>query len=257
MKYKCEHCKEQFENSKIKANHIRWKHKINDDYLKQSKERINSYFDLKLGEKKTFSVTCYKCNKIHSVIEREKQFPKKEKYFCSRACANSKNFTEESRLKKSIIAKNSERVKLACKKKTLPKNKCKCCSKLTRNLNFCSRNCKKQNHLQTLNEKEKYYNLAQFRFDLKKYPREFDFTLIQKHGWYKAKNKGDNPNGINRDHLYTISDGFKNNVDPLLLAHPANCKLITHTENLKKRGNSTITLEELLERIRNWDLKFK
>lgn len=91
---------------------------------------------------------------------------------------------------------------------------------------------------------------------MKDYPDEFDFKLIEQYGWYKAKNRGNNPNGVSRDHMYSVVDGFVNNVDPLIVAHPANCRLIRQSENASKKNKSCITLDELKERIRIWNEKY-
>ena len=88
------------------------------------------------------------------------------------------------------------------------------------------------------------------------YPDEFDFELIEQYGWYKAKNRGNNLNGVSRDHMYSVKEGFLNKVDPKILAHPANCRLIRHNDNVSKGSKSTITLEQLLERIRIWNKKY-
>jgi len=101
---------------------------------------------------------------------------------------------------------------------------------------------------------KRYRQLCEFDFNLKKYSDKFNFELIKKHGWYKAKNCGNNSNGINRDHMYSIKDGFLNNVNPIIIKHPANCELLLHQDNLKKHGRSSITLNELLERIKHWDI---
>ena len=99
---------------------------------------------------------------------------------------------------------------------------------------------------------ERYRQLCEFKFNLSDYPEYFNCELIKINGWYKAKNRGDVPNGINRDHMYSIKDGFINNVDPLIMSHPANCQLITHNENIKKKNKSSVTLNELIERINNF-----
>lgn len=88
------------------------------------------------------------------------------------------------------------------------------------------------------------------------YPDEFDFELIRENGWYSPSNKGNNLGGVSRDHMYSVKDGFENNVPPELLSHPANCRLIIHNENSSKNRNSCITLDELKERIALWDKKY-
>lgn len=100
---------------------------------------------------------------------------------------------------------------------------------------------------------DRYRQLCEFKFNLNDYPNEFNFKLIEEHGWYKAKNKGDNPNGVSRDHMYSIKEGFKNGVDPYYMSHPANCRLMRHGDNNKKKTNCSITLEELIKRVEEWD----
>ncbi len=100
---------------------------------------------------------------------------------------------------------------------------------------------------------QKYRLECDFKFNLSDYPNKFNFSLIQKYGWYKAKNKGNNPNGVSRDHMYSVSEGFKNDVPAEIISHPANCKLMLHRDNNKKKNGCSITLDELKERIREWD----
>lgn len=53
--------------------------------------------------------------------------------------------------------------------------------------------------------------------------------------------------------MFSVKEGFVLNVDPEIMKHPANCKLMIHSENISKNDKSTITLDELLERIKQWD----
>ena len=103
---------------------------------------------------------------------------------------------------------------------------------------------------------KRYREACKFKFSLNWFPLEFDFDLIKKYGWYKAKNHGNNLNGVSRDHMYSIMDGYINRVDPKILSHPANCKLMLHRDNSSKRNKSSITLEELKKRIDSWDKKY-
>lgn len=105
-----------------------------------------------------------------------------------------------------------------------------------------------------------YRTLTKFTFNVFEYPDKFDLSLIKIYGWYspngyKRRNKTPNLSGVSRDHLYNVIDGFKNKIDPILLAHPANCSIMIHNgpngNNSKKK--SSITLDELLERIKIWD----
>lgn len=100
----------------------------------------------------------------------------------------------------------------------------------------------------------RYRQLCEFKFSLNDYPDKFDFKLIGQYGWYKAKNRGNNLGGVSRDHMYSVKDGYINNVDPKIIAHPANCKLVRHYDNSKKKDKSSITLEELKKRIEEWKM---
>ena len=103
---------------------------------------------------------------------------------------------------------------------------------------------------------ERYRQLCEFKFNLSNYPEEFDFDLITKHGWYKAKNKGNNLNGVSRDHMISIKFGYINKIDPKIISHPANCRLIPHKDNQKKRSKCNIKIGELLHRIECWNKKY-
>lgn len=97
---------------------------------------------------------------------------------------------------------------------------------------------------------------CRFNFNLADFCSEFDFSQIEKFGWYKAKNKGDNQGGISRDHMVSVKFGFENKIDPKIIAHPANCALMRHGLNVSKSSKCSISLDELLKRIEKWNNKF-
>jgi len=96
--------------------------------------------------------------------------------------------------------------------------------------------------------------MCKFKFDVEFYPNEFNLNLINENGWY---NNHQNPNGVSRDHMFSISNGWKMNIPPRILRHPANCKLMLFEENNKKGGRSSINIDELLRKINMWDKKYK
>jgi len=231
---------------------------------------LKKSYDNKLGEYKIFIVNCNRCNKLFEVIEREKQFPLKEKYYCSRHCANSKIVSKELKEKISNSAKISEKVINANKKRRKYKERyCLECNKLFYNHNkysFCNVNCKKaytlkhKNPIKPKSENENYYvyrRKCNFIFALNNFPNEFDFSLIQKYGWYKPKNKGDNLNGVSRDHMISVKYGYDNNISPKIISHPANCKLMIHNDNVRKYISNDFSLKELKKRIHQWNKKYK
>ena len=101
-------------------------------------------------------------------------------------------------------------------------------------------------------------NISQYRKECKFNVNNIDHKelyigeLIEQYGWYSPSNKGNNLTGVSWDHLYRISDGFQNQIDPSIMSHPANAELVPHTIN-HARKTSQITYEELLERIKLWD----
>jgi hypothetical protein len=101
----CDICGEKFEKHSLLANHIRWKHNNQDDYIKKISDDKKRRDDIRLGEIKEFVVKCEMCLKEFIVKERELKFPTKEKYYCSLSCANTRQHSAETIKKISINAK--------------------------------------------------------------------------------------------------------------------------------------------------------
>jgi len=106
-----EEYKEMFPNEKMLCENILSKKDtskfINYDKTSKSlkkvmKEVMNNTIDEKLGKIKDFEVICFRCSKTFTIQEREKQFPKKEKYYCSRSCANSRSINHSQSTRKKI-----------------------------------------------------------------------------------------------------------------------------------------------------------
>jgi len=102
-----------------------------------------------------------------------------------------------------------------------------------------------------------YRPACEFKFSVNNFKEEFSFLLIEQYGWYSPSNRGNNLSGISRDHSYSVKDGFSNNIDPEIISHPANCILMRHSDNSSKNSNSSITIEELEDKIKVWDNKYK
>ena len=285
----CPHCHQTFQNisGRTFSNHVRWcKENPDKDRLsgkkiceKQKESRLR-YLDRHDGKLRSFTVICDSCGKQFEVMERERKFPSRNKYFCSRSCSNKRKYSIEQ------IQSRSETRKKRMKKfgingkplyKTIEKE-CKQCHKIfhvkeNSKQCFCGVSCAAQYRTQiryqekinrcqtdierTKIELQKYRVQCQFKFAVKDFPEEFDFSLIKKYGWYKAKNRGNNPNGISRDHMYSVMDGFINHIDPKIISHPANCQLLPQKENASKSSTSSITLDDLLKRIEKWNNKYQ
>jgi len=111
----------------------------------------------------------------------------------------------------------------------------------------------KKFHPTIINDRHDYRRMCQFNFSVSEFPKEFDYGLVDEYGWYKAKNRGDNQNGISRDHIVSVEYGWQNNIDPKIISHPANCQLMRHKDNMTKKIGCGMTIEELLVKIEVWN----
>ena len=101
------HCNQQFDlTGRTWSNHVRWC----PERPKSNKKNIiaNEKFAIvRYGEIKDFEVSCNKCNETFVVSEREKSHPKKSKYFCSKSCANSRDWSDD-KYKKSLESRSNK-----------------------------------------------------------------------------------------------------------------------------------------------------
>jgi hypothetical protein len=182
--------------------------------------------------------------------------------FCNTSCAakyNNRARPEESRQKqretvsKTAALSHPKLIKICehCKKEFTTRRKHqKCCS------NNCSAINKNKEARNNRPDLLNYRSDCSFKFGIRNFPNEFDFSLVEQYGWYKAANRGNNLNGISRDHMVSVKWGFENNIDPKIISHPANCRLIRHNDNVSKGKTNFITYEELITRIIIWNLTY-
>ncbi len=79
-----------------------------------------------------------------------------------------------------------------------------------------------------------------------------DFNLV---GIFNNKS---NKIGYVRDHSFSRRDAYEILLFPEIVRHPANCNIILHSENSSKRANSSISLNDLFDKIKNYDnIKYK
>ena len=281
----CPHCGEHLVmNKKSFANHVRWckenpkYQEIRNRTIEKIKKRAEENLNEKRGELKKFTVYCAKCGKPFEVEEREKEFPLKEKYYCSRSCANTHKRTEESKKKTSESLKRYARSKgLNVTDDIFKEDRtCPVCGKTFHAKNIkqitCSSLCSRKfrsltaltNSLKNITDNVEmgklmlkiYRQQCAFKFPLNDYPEEFEFQLIKENGWYKAKNHGNNLYGVSRDHIFSMLEGFKQQIDPYYISHPANCKLLLQSENSSKRSDCGMTIEALKNKINKWNEKY-
>ena len=67
------------------------------------------------------------------------------------------------------------------------------------------------------------------------------FYKINPQNLTRSKNK------YHLDHIYSISQGFKQNIDPKIIGHWTNLRMLLASENIRKNWKSDKTLKELLE----------
>ena len=107
---KCLNCGKETNNNKFCS--------ISCQNKSQGKERA----DKRYGLLKKFTVKCCKCGKEIITEEREKLFPQKQNYHCSRSCANMKEHSIETKekIRKTLLSKEktpskNPNVKIICK----------------------------------------------------------------------------------------------------------------------------------------------
>ena len=215
--------------------------------------------------KKIYDVVCLKCKKRFVVSEFVHKHPEKSKYFCSRSCANGRQHTDETKEKISsgVIARNDKcgiTRNYFCRNRPCTKIRWLKCSQTEQF--YCNRDSTgKIRHRSPYIDYSKiklndYRLRCNFNFSVKSYPDEFDLNLITMYGWYKPSNKGNNLTGVSRDHMFSVKHGFENNIDPNIIAHPANCELMLHGKNSSKNSNCSISYKELQNRISAWNDKY-
>lgn len=190
------------------------------------------------------------CPECNSITDNKK--------FCSKSCAaiyNNKNRKPESILKQkaSLTASNATKRSLLPKPIKVKKQKlkkyrtCIDCGRIDETTGrFQSNQC------MYCNDSLTYRESCKFTFNVKDYPAEFDLSLLSV-GMFNPKF---NKQGVSKDHMLSISYGKQNKIDPRIMSHPANCRLMLQTENKAKQHHSSLTLAELLERILQWNQKY-
>ena len=224
--------------------------------------------------KNNYLLSPKKCKKCDNDIIYENR----ESDYCSRECSSANANANRKGIKYNMTIEGSEVLRKSAYNKLHnvvydkqinlikvynenPKL-CANCSKpieyLKRKLSYCSKTCLKDYRRKNRDKFLNYKSDTSFKFSLNEYPDEFDFDLIEKYGWYSPSNsKKPNIGGVSRDHMLSVKEGFKFGIDPKLLAHPANCQLMVHSDNISKNKKSSLTLDELMVRIDEWDLKYK
>lgn len=196
---------------------------------------------------------CPKCSNSHS----------KTGTFCSRKCANSRTWSEEDKKKKSVAFHSSEKRKnshVRTKHPEFSTRECEYCDRFIPwkgGKRFCSKECYLKFHEMSRTSFQNYKSKCSFSFNVYNFPEEFDLSLIDEFGWYSASNKGGNLDGVSRDHKISVKFGFEHQIDTNIISHPANCELMRHSRNQKKKTGSSISVKELIKLIEIWEEKYQ
>jgi hypothetical protein len=290
--YNCNHCPKTFSSERGLRSHSLWHDptyaekcsKISADAVSNIQQRNMTKLETK---KHLYAMNANHCRKCSVVLSYDSRLNR----FCSKSCAASyNNASRDSNTferQKSTLAKT-----LAAKPKLVPKVKP---SKLSKNKGtrkrssrlqkptfknsvvgpytklfkltckhsnkiFFSRRCTKYSpeyaDFYSRNGKGRY----KFTFKVKDFPDLLDLTLIEKHGWYSVGGKSTlpiNKLGISRDHRVSITEAIKFQYDPYYIIHPLNCKLMLHSENIAKFARSSITYEQLVKLVDEYELSKK
>jgi hypothetical protein len=101
---------------------------------------------------------------------------------------------------------------------------------------------------------ENYRNDWEWLFETKEDYFIFVRALTEKN--YDLFKKQINPKGLKRswkanhlDHIYSISQAYKDKINPFFIAHPCNLQMLKARENKKKNAKCGHTIEELYSKI--------
>lgn len=215
------------------------------EFVKKNNQRRNESKPLKIFKNICNNTLCSK--------------PTNNSKFCSHRCSaivTNGNRTNESYKKQAAtLIENRRRAGLESKKKPrerkqkLPmKRICTECGKIDFTMGrFQSDKCS------FCSDSLTYRNQCKFKFSLKDFPEEFDFELLNEHGMFNPQK---NPKGVSRDHMLSVHYGKMHRISPEIISHPANCRLVLQGDNTRKQSDSSITYENLIIRIKQWDIKY-
>lgn len=237
--YCCPNCGREYSSYRSLHRHKTLKHPEN---ISSKSSRIRLYDQQ--------PQTCQQCLKALPYNKRHYKF-------CNRSCSatyNNMNRSDQQSEQRIQGWRNKYTTLRRDVPNKFPRDQlCLTCDALftatTYNQKYCSPQCNVGKH-----SKAQYRLACRFKVSPKSHPSLYNDRLIARYGWYAPTNKSSIPNltGVCWDHLYRVSDGYANNVDPKILSHPANAELVPWTEN-KLRTKSMITIETLKRRIQQWD----
>ena len=118
-----------------------------------------------------------------------------------------------------------------------------------------ARNYFKQASRSITDEKHIYWRECNFAFDPFTEPNIAGYDLLDRYKFEPGCATKRSPGEVylHRDHMISKLYGYENNIPSHHISHPANCEIMFAHDNIKKNSASSITYEELLIRIENWN----
>lgn len=250
--YTCDVCHKSYSSKSSLRSHKNWH---NPDYVLVSKKAATKGRDAMNKNQTHNNLRSKRISEYNSNPKKCKEckeplpYDSKQNKFCNHSCAASYQnkhgtFTKRGPSKSKPIKYPSTKVEP------------KICDITGKVWWYNARHARLSPYRKTI--KEQYYSKCAFKFNVYNYPDLFNLSLIEKHGWYTCPGKKrpsikKNINGVSRDHKISIKEAFDNNYDPYYISHIMNCDLVLHSENKKKQSKSSITYEELIILVNNYD----
>lgn len=251
--FTCVSCSKHYKSFKSLHRHKKTKH---PETIQHKQDRIENY-----------NLNPSRCKRCDVKLD----YDHRHNSFCTHSCAalfNNENRTNEVKQKciqtwrKKLVILNRDipggrPYNKAWGKphiKKYPVNRiCKSCGNefvaLHHKHIYCKPSCNNSKH-----GKACYRFSCRFNLSPAKFPELFNSLLIREYGWYNPTNKPGPTNltGVCWDHLFRVEDGYKLDINPYIMQHPANAELVPWKVN-KNRKSSLITLNQLHERIQKWE----
>lgn len=190
--------------------------------------------------------TCKTCSKKFTRLNHVKS------EFCSVSCSTTYHNKKSPKRKKTNKKKETPYqmwrnsiVGEYCRARFL---KCGHCDAIFTS-NKKMRYCKEHKDLYSTENRQRY----RFSFNLYKYPALFDIEMVERIGWYGGTKNSQHR--LTRDHRVSVSEAIRNGYNSFYISHPLNCELMSWNDNYKKRGNSSIKYEELVQMVDLYEFK--
>lgn len=249
--YKCDKCEKSYNNARSLASHKKWHNKFFAEAARKGASkggvasREKNIKQQNIDEYMKSPKKCSECGKVIPYSSRRNKF-------CNSSCSASYTNKNISFKRRGPMPKEP--------KEKIPFSKVepRICEYTGKIWWYNGRHRKLSPYRKS--SKEQYYDKCafKFKFNVYHYPDIFDLSLIEQHGWYSCpgRKRGsgiNNTKGVSRDHKVSRKEAFENSYDPYYISHIMNCDLMLHSENKHKEYRSSITYEELVRLVTEYD----